>query len=107
MPAATESFQIAEIRRDGLDLCFGEVMRDRSHDRRVVRVGLILTPLLVPARQLPEDVVMELTRQTGKRVGALGIGPVTGRAWRNLGAGDSFFVDFFAGGHEFLWSASQ
>jgi len=27
-----------------------QVMRDRPHDRRVVRVGLVLTPLLVPVR---------------------------------------------------------
>ena len=78
--------QITEIRRDGLNLCFGQVMRDRPHDGGVVRLGLVLTSFFVPVRQFPEDVVMELARQTRKCVGAFGIRPVTGSAWRNLGA---------------------
>src|SRR5665811_1608117 len=82
-------------------------MCDRLHDRRVVRLGLILTPLLVPVRQFPEDVVMKLARQTGKRVGALGIRPVAGSAWGYFGAWNSFIVDFSSRGYELFWSPSQ
>ena len=95
LAVAWRSLQIADIGRDGSDLRLGKLMGNRLHDGRSVRISLVLTPLLVPVRQLPEDVVMKLARQTGKRVGSLGIRPVTGSAWRNLGAGNAFFVDFF------------
>src|ERR1035437_3880702 len=107
LAVAWRSLQIADIGRDGSDLRLGKLMRNRLHDGRSVRISLVLTPFLVPARQLPEDVVMKLTCQTGKRVGSLGVRPVTGSAWRNLGAGNAFFVDFFPSGHELLRSPSQ
>ena len=88
------SLQITEIGRDSFDLCFGQIVRDRRHDRRVVRLGLILTPLLVPVRQFPDDVVMELSCQTRKRIGTLGFRSVTGSAWRNLGAGNCLLRRF-------------
>src|SRR5487761_2395958 len=52
-------FEIAEIGRDRLDLRFGQIMRDRPHDGRVVRLGLVLASFLVPVCQLLEDVVIE------------------------------------------------
>src|ERR1700694_2247400 len=89
--AETEALQIAEIRRDGFNLCFGQVMRDRLHDGGVVRLGLVLTSFFFPVRQFAVDVVMELACQTRKCIGAFGVRPVTGSAWRNLGAGNAFF----------------
>src|ERR1700686_3787224 len=82
-------------------------MRDRLHDGGVIRPCLVLTSFFFPVRQLAVDVVMELSCQTRKCVGALGDRPVTGSAWGNLGAGYTFFVDFFPRGHELLWSSSQ
>src|SRR5260370_33162668 len=76
-------------------------------DCGVVRVRGSLTAVLAPGQQLLCHVVMELTCQTRKCVGALGILPVTGSAWRNLGARDSLFIDFLALRHEFPWSPSQ
>src|SRR5450755_4184159 len=95
VPAAA-SLQIADIGRNGSDLRLGELVGNWLHDCRGVGVGLVLAPLLVPVRQLPEDVVMKLTRQPGKRVGSLGIRPVTGSARRNVGAGNAVFVDFLS-----------
>src|SRR5579864_4383501 len=106
-PAGRLSVQIAQISRDGLDLRVTQIMRDRLHDGGVVRLGLILAPLLVPVRQLSIDVVVELARQTGKRVGASGIRSVTRCAWRYLGAGNALLIDFFPVGHELLRRASQ
>ena len=101
------SLKIADIGSDGFDLRLGKLMGYRLHDRGGVGLRRILAPLLVPARQFPEDVVMELTRQTGKRVGSLGIRSVTGSARRNVSAGNAFIVDFLPRGCEFSWSPSQ
>src|SRR5258708_1021400 len=106
-PAETASLQITEIRRDGFNLRFSQVMRNRLHDGGVVRLGLVLTSFLFPVRQFPVDVVMELPCQTRKCVGAFGILPVTGSAWRNLSTGNAFFIDFLPRGHQFLWSSPQ
>src|SRR6266849_2402973 len=105
-PPQTASLQIAEVRRDGFNLCFGQIMRDRLHDRGVVRLCLVLTSFFFPVRQFPVDVVMELTCQTRKCVGAFSILPVTGSAWRNLSTGNAVFVDFLPRGYELLWSPS-
>src|SRR6202165_6359127 len=105
--AETESFQITEIRRDGFNLCFGQVMRDRLHDGGVVGLGLVLTSFFFPVRQFPVDVVMELPCQTRKCVGAFGFRSVTGSAWGNLSTGNALFIDFLPRGHQFLWSSPQ
>ena len=76
--AETASLQITEIRCDGLDLCFGQVMRDRLHDGGVVRLCLVLTSFFFPVRQFAVDVAMELACQTRKCIGALSVRPVTG-----------------------------
>src|ERR1700719_2680040 len=104
--AELKSFQKTEKGRDRFDLGFGQVMRDRLHDRGAVRLGLILTPLLFPIGQFFFDVVIELTCQAWKYLGALGFRPVTGGAWRDLGAGNAVFIDFFPRSHEFFWSTS-
>src|ERR1700694_982102 len=90
---ARGSFQIAEIGRDRLDLRFGQIMRDRSHDGRCVRFVLVLASLLFPVGEFPEHVIMELSCQTRKGVAAFGVVPVTGSTWRNLGLGNSFLID--------------
>src|SRR6476620_3953024 len=104
--AEIESIQITEIRRDGFNLRFGQVVRDRLHDSRVVRLCRILTALLAPVQQLLPDVVMELACQTRKCVGAFGVWPVPGSAGGNLSTGNRVFIDVFPGGHELLWRNS-
>jgi hypothetical protein len=42
------SLELADIGRDGPDLRFGEIMGDRLHDRRIVRLILVLAALLIP-----------------------------------------------------------
>src|ERR1700732_4020655 len=101
-PAKTASLQVTEICRDGFDLCLGQVMRDRLHDGGVVRLGLVLSSFFFPVRQFAVDIVMELSCQPRKRIGAFGVGSVAGCAWRNLSAGNAFFVDFFPRSHELL-----
>src|ERR1700730_19287988 len=98
-PAETKSFQITEIRRDGLNLSFGQVMRDRLHDGGVVRLCLVLTSFFFPVRQFPVDVVMELPSQTRKCVGAFGFWRVTRSAGRSLRAWKAGFIHLFACGH--------
>ncbi len=50
---------------------------------------------------------MELTCETRKCALTFSLWTVTGRAWRNIGAGNAFLVDFFARGREFYRSAAQ
>ena len=44
---------------------------------------------VVPICQLPEHVVMELSCETRKCIGAFGVWPVTRSTWRNLGLKDA------------------
>src|ERR1700738_1926526 len=93
------SFQKVEIGCNGLDLGFAQVMRNWPHDGRRVRLGFVLAALLVPICQLPEHVVMELSCEPRKCIGAFGVWPVTRSTWRNLGLGHSLFVELLALSH--------
>src|ERR1700674_396992 len=50
---------------------------------------------------------MELTCQTRKYPVTFSLWTVTGRAWRNIGPGDSLFKDFLSRRHEFPWSTPE
>src|SRR3974390_515468 len=76
--------QIAHIGGDRFDLRVGQAVRDRLHDRRVVRIVGILPAFLAPVLQLGEDVVVELARQARKVVLAPGVRAVTHGAGRHV-----------------------
>src|SRR5579862_667100 len=63
----TGLLQVTDIGRDRFDLRLVQAMRDRLHDRRVVRVLRILAALLVPIRQFARNVIGELAGQPRKR----------------------------------------
>src|ERR1700732_4711110 len=91
--------QITEICRDSPHLGFAQIMRNWPHDGRRVRLGFVLAALLVPICQLPEHVVMELSCEPRKCIGAFGVWPVTRSTWRNLGLWHSLFIDLLALSH--------
>ena len=62
--------QSADIGRDRGDLRLRQIMRDRLHDRRGIRLVGLLAALLLPIRQLPDDVIASAGRRgagTGRR----------------------------------------
>src|SRR5665213_3168667 len=68
-----------------------------------VDVPMTAAAPVAPVQQFPRDIVIELPCQARKGVGAFGFGSVTGSAWRHLGAGNAFLVEFFSFGDEILW----
>ena len=54
------SFYVVEVCCDGLDLLLIQVVRDRRHNGRSVRVRWILAPFFGPIGQFVEDVVAQL-----------------------------------------------
>ena len=67
----------------------------------------ILTSLFAPVGQFAEDVVVKLACQTRKLLIALCVGTVTGSAGRNIGGGNSLFIDFLSRRYEILWRAAE
>src|SRR5208282_1702576 len=102
-----ELLQVTDIGRDRFDLRFGQAMRNRLHDGRCVWFCRILTAFLLKDPQCPYGVGIKLTCQTGKWSVAFSVRAVTGRARRDIGAGNSVIKDFFSGGDELLWSAAE
>ena len=70
-------------------------------------MGWILAALLAPVHQFPQNVVVELSCQTGKRPVTFGLRPVAGRAGGNVSTGNALLIDFFARDDGFLLRTAE
>src|SRR5580704_18672245 len=87
----TGLLQVTDIGRDRFDLRLVQAVRDRLHDRRVIRILRILAALLVPIGQFARGVVEKLAGQTRKQAVALGVRAVAGGARRHIAGRNAFF----------------
>src|SRR5215472_10380235 len=99
-----KSVQITDIGCHSLYLRLGQGVSNRLHDRRCIWFFRSLTPLFAPVGQFLDNVVINLTCQTGKFRVAFSLRAVTGSAWGNVGIGTSLFVYFLSRDREFLRS---
>src|SRR5271165_5844844 len=106
IPTCARLLEVADISGNRGDLLFGQLLGDRAHDVRIVRVLRVLPTLLGPVRQLGDHVAVELAGQARKLVNAVGVLAVARLAGRNLRAGNAFMVDLFPFGHEVSRSAA-
>src|SRR5215467_1935217 len=102
-----KSVQITDIGRHSLYLRLGQDVSNWLHNRRCIWFFRSLTPLFAPVGQFLDNVVINLTCQTGKFPVAFSLWAVTGSAWGNVGIGHSLFVDVLSRSREFLRSIAE
>ena len=103
----TPSFQIADVRRDSLDLRIGQTVSHWGHDRGRVWLRRILPSLFAPVDQFIEYVIVELPREAGDPLNALGVGTVARGTGSYVRLGHSILKYSFPRGHESLKAAAQ
>jgi hypothetical protein len=99
--------QVTQIRCHRSNLGLVQVVCDRLHDRRCIRLRWILPTLVAPVLELPQDIVIELTGQPGKGLYPLCIGAVARGACRHVGRWNSVFKNLLSRWHQLFWRAPQ